>query len=680
MKKNRLLLALVLVALSLVSVAAFSACRHTCVFDQEYQEPEYLASAYACVDNVQYYKSCTCGESSQGHADEATFTGTPKAHNFNKEVVADKYLKTAATCTSKGVYYKSCICGASSNDESKVFNTDKIDHDYQEVAVIYDKTKPYCEGHDYVTVCTMCFDQDMSVETTHKDAFCDDWHVVTEPTHTTEGLLAGICIECNRRAEKVLKTLDKSNKGFYNVTAHDTCDVADPSVEYSINVDGISFHFVDEDPAVEHLIGEKPIFTDEFDEKTKVLLYNDYPGIILHEGRKVPTCAVAGESAHFVCSRCENYMGVKTRVEHKTPAFKDYLVTDRNNLGERIEFHCLDCNDENAFKYLKHNFVYNLKPEEEGVYDSFKLECICLNELNDKNHLEEAFVCDYINEDASEHNLKVEPAGKVKYVEATCTTPGYYEYVKDGVSYKYSVGTTSNTHVYRYNGTDYKLDPDGLYHTSKCPGIKMFGGQDDIFPCDQTTGRRAWFECALCSNNYEVRVYVDHTKPEGFVKPEPKCVEVADVGYTCTVCHEMQHEYVDPEGHGYTHEITAYPTYETVGKVVLTCKKCNHTEELILPVLSLEPAEKDYSIKVIQEVSCDKIGIYEYTYVHSYKVTIDSEEYPFEYPFTFKATHEPIAHDFEGDVVTIKIKVNGKEIPKEGRYCKRCGKIVILDD
>ena len=155
-------------------------------FTTEKAETQYLKSAATCTEKEIYYKSCAvCGLSSEGTAEEATFTFgdilghdwgawtsngnnthtrvcsrdashaetddchggtascTKKAvcedckaeygdllpHDFTAEQAEEKYLKSAATCTEKAVYYKSCtVCGEKGTETFEYGNP--LGHDY----------------------------------------------------------------------------------------------------------------------------------------------------------------------------------------------------------------------------------------------------------------------------------------------------------------------------------------------------------------------------------------------------------------------------------------------------------------------------------------------------------------------------------------------------------------------
>ncbi len=161
-------------------------------FTAEKAEEQYLKSEATCTEAAVYYKSCaTCGLSSAGTTEEATFEsgdvlghdwgewsqnsdqkthtrickrdashtetencrggtatcteraicdvcggayGDLAAHDFTAEVAEEKYLKSEATCTEPAVYYKSCkACGLTSEgtEQEDTFQYgNPLGHDY----------------------------------------------------------------------------------------------------------------------------------------------------------------------------------------------------------------------------------------------------------------------------------------------------------------------------------------------------------------------------------------------------------------------------------------------------------------------------------------------------------------------------------------------------------------------
>ena len=102
-------------------------------YTQEVVKPEALKSAATCTARAVYYKSCTCGEVSAN--DSETFeSGDFAPHSFTAEKAAEEYLKSAATCTEKAVYYKSCsTCGLTSKgtaDEATFESGVALDHNW----------------------------------------------------------------------------------------------------------------------------------------------------------------------------------------------------------------------------------------------------------------------------------------------------------------------------------------------------------------------------------------------------------------------------------------------------------------------------------------------------------------------------------------------------------------------
>ncbi len=127
-------------------------------YTQEVVKPEALKSAATCTARAVYYKSCTCGEVSASDS-EIFESGDFAPHSFTAEKAAEEYLKSAATCTEKAVYYKSCtVCGKSSEgtaDEATFTSGNVLGHDWGEPNYIWAST-----GDDYMCsatkVCQRC--------------------------------------------------------------------------------------------------------------------------------------------------------------------------------------------------------------------------------------------------------------------------------------------------------------------------------------------------------------------------------------------------------------------------------------------------------------------------------------------------------------------------------------------
>ena len=675
MKKSKLLMAIVFALFSLVSIFALTACSHTHKFTQEIQDPEYLASEYDCVKNVRYYKSCACGESSKGRPEEATFIGTSAAHRTLKEIEDEKYLVVAASCTEKGVYYKSCAdCGEAVDD---VFKTAELPHNFKAVAVI-DTTKDYCDGHDWIMICSVCHTQKTDAQSVwFEDAHCSDWHVEKAPTTTEEGYLTGICNECNQISRKTLKKLER-NSSFYNVEALDACD-EEGLIRYTYTVDEQSFVFEDKKCAVRHLIGSADIYDYEYDPDTKVLNFDDYEGIKLFGGRERPTCDIKGESATFYCSRCDRHFGVKVRVEHETP--EEYVIEKATCDELEITFNCEACNDPNAEKIIPgigHKMEYVLAPQD-GTLKKFKLEYVCLNMLVDKNHPEPGHECGYINKAESVYNINL---SSMDIIPATCQSGTIYKFTYKGIVYTYNDEIKEETHLYKNGDFTNRLLVDGLYHISECVGIEFFGGQETIPVCSET-GRRALFHCEECNGNYEVNVRLDHSKPADYVLAEADCTKVVESHYHCKNCGIDQVDYVDAIGHSYSYEIQLAPTRTTTGKAVLTCSHCNERKEIELPVIP-EKTNDDYTVKANLVESCVSIGRYVCTYRYTYTIQVYDKdagevvETKKTVDMTFNHVEGTIEHTNSSEDGSLKIIVIDG-VSYKGYICSKCGRFIIVE-
>lgn len=675
MKKSKLLMAIVFALFSLVAIFALTACSHTHQFTQEIQDPEYLASEFDCIKNVKYYKSCACGENSKGRPEESTFIGTPAAHRTLKEIVDDKYLVVAASCTEKGVYHKSCAdCGEAADD---VFRTPELSHDYKAVAVI-DTTKDYCDGHDWITICSICHTQKTDAQSIwFEDAHCSDWNVERAPTTTQEGYLTGICNECNRIARKTLKKLER-NSTFYKVEVFDACD-EEGLIRYTYTIDEQDFVFEDNKCSIRHLIGTADIYDYEYDPDNVVLNFDDYNGIQLFGGRKRPTCDIKGEAATFYCSRCESTFGVKVRVEHETP--ENYAIVRATCETIYISFNCADCGFENVTKELPgngHKMEYVFAPEDETL-KKFKLEYVCYNMLVDKEHPEPGHKCGYIDRAKSVYNIAL---SSMDITPATCQSGTIYRFTYEGIVYTYNDEIIEETHLYKNGDFTNRLSVGGIYHISECVGIEVLGGQDKIAICSED-GREAVFSCEECGFNYKVRVRYDHSKPAGYVVAEADCTEVVESHYHCKGCGIDQVEYVSAIGHSYSYEIQLAPTRTTTGKAILTCSHCNERKEIELPVIP-EKTNNDYTIKANLVESCISIGRYVCTYHYVYTIQVYDEDagdvvgMEKTVDMTFNHVEGTVEHINSAEDGSLKIIVIDG-VSYKGYICSKCGRFIIVE-
>ncbi len=127
---------------------------HSYTTKKEIEKDTYKRTDKNCVRDLTYWYCCDNCEVSAGteaeldkYKDTILYFVAEKAegHKFVLSVVDDeKYLKSAATCTDRAVYYKSCTCGASSNDDKLVFNSGSVlSHDWNETTT-YLKTPADC--------------------------------------------------------------------------------------------------------------------------------------------------------------------------------------------------------------------------------------------------------------------------------------------------------------------------------------------------------------------------------------------------------------------------------------------------------------------------------------------------------------------------------------------------------
>lgn len=80
---------------------------HVCEYTVNAAEPQYLKSLATCMQQAEYYYSCSCGEKG-----EQTFAfGELGDHEFSIEIAEPQYLKCDSTVDSPALYYKLCACG-----------------------------------------------------------------------------------------------------------------------------------------------------------------------------------------------------------------------------------------------------------------------------------------------------------------------------------------------------------------------------------------------------------------------------------------------------------------------------------------------------------------------------------------------------------------------------------------
>ena len=152
-------------------------------YTQEVVKPEALKSAATCTAKAVYYKSCTCGEVSTN--DSETFeSGDFAPHSFTAEKAAAEYLKSAATCETAAVYYKSCTgCGMSSEglaQEATFTYGEPLDHDMSEPSYTWTAVPDgyMCVAYSKCSRCT----EDVS------DVASVSYAVTKAPTCLNEGI------------------------------------------------------------------------------------------------------------------------------------------------------------------------------------------------------------------------------------------------------------------------------------------------------------------------------------------------------------------------------------------------------------------------------------------------------------------------------------------------------------
>lgn len=79
-------------------------------FDKEVQDGKYLASAAACTEAAKYYKSCECGESSEGTESESTFVGGNADPANHPSLVRTEAKDATQTAEGNIVYWHCAAC------------------------------------------------------------------------------------------------------------------------------------------------------------------------------------------------------------------------------------------------------------------------------------------------------------------------------------------------------------------------------------------------------------------------------------------------------------------------------------------------------------------------------------------------------------------------------------------
>ncbi len=127
----------------------------------------------------------------------------PNSHEHTfKDVATGNFLKTEATCESGSVYYKSCECGEKS--EGTFTLSDKLPHDYSamvESAEYFKKAGNCMRGAEYYKSCVTCgkktyatFISESLGEHVYTEEVPDGKYLAEEATHTAAALYYKTCI------------------------------------------------------------------------------------------------------------------------------------------------------------------------------------------------------------------------------------------------------------------------------------------------------------------------------------------------------------------------------------------------------------------------------------------------------------------------------------------------------
>ena len=171
----------------------------------QWDEGKVTTPATCTTEGVKTFK-CTV----KGCTETKTEPIAAQGHDFTKEDTAAKYLKTAGNCVDEAEYYKSCSrCSESSKGHNgeATFNGDKdlTKHPTDKLEANQD----CCESHEdsnctkHGTRCTAC---GHFVESTLVGHTFGDWETVTEATETTDGLKKRTCVCGHFETETILAT------------------------------------------------------------------------------------------------------------------------------------------------------------------------------------------------------------------------------------------------------------------------------------------------------------------------------------------------------------------------------------------------------------------------------------------------------------------------------------------
>ena len=192
---------------------------HTCVYDKEVVNDDYLASAADCDSAAKYYYSCECGKAS----DETFESGEALGHTLT-ETVDEKYLKSAADCMNAAIYYKSCsVCGEKS-DETFEYGDPSNTHTYDNIADDkYLVSAATCEKMAvYYKSCTVCglasditFRQPGYGEHNYIEKV-DVKHFVSAADCDTPALYYKSCSECGKASDETFESGEALGHTMYN--------------------------------------------------------------------------------------------------------------------------------------------------------------------------------------------------------------------------------------------------------------------------------------------------------------------------------------------------------------------------------------------------------------------------------------------------------------------------------
>lgn len=621
-KKFKLLFAAILTVVAVLSVCAFSACGseikvHECVFE---------------------------------------------------EIVESQFLKTPATCTQRAVYYKSCECGERSNETFEYGDT--LAHTYNWYPVIEDVE--ICKGHKFVQLCSVCKTQASGGEGDayrYELAHSDKWTVESKPTLTETGLLAGICSDCEKKAEYVLPKLNKDSYS-YSETEQDCYNNIAGEEVYAIEVDGQKFEFKVTVPIYHTLDGVK-VYNDGL-----IKSYADYPNVKPLAGAEL-SCDERGTKCVYVCDKCKGSYDILVRKEHSRPADISKITIEYDSCvdDQRYYYDCPNCNDDvtkvkEVYPAIGHKFEYTLEVDDAEAH-TWNVIGVCKNKVN--------------GAECGEHDDVLAIADSLVDVKeaATCTKGAVRSYEYKGVECTYTETETLN-HRYVDEKSDVdmrlKLASTGtVYDIATIPNIKLLGDTKNVKLCSEA-GVSAIFTCADCGQLNTVLVKYPHTRPSITTDPvtgdllikhhDATCTEDESTVYVCTVCNEEVHEKGESKlGHIAKIEVISAPTLESAGSARITCERCDLDETIDLPALN----KTDYNCETIVKQTCVSRGQDKYTY--KYTGDLADAGLP-ELVFTV-VTDSMSVHVNEDEPETIVVLIKG--IKYRGYICANCHRFVITE-